>query len=649
MFEDGLFHWLLRLALAGRIWLLVLEPPCTTFSIARSPKLRSSSEAEGFEPIEYETLQGNLFFMMCTLLALAQYAAGNDCLFEQPATGFSKFSCFWLLLLGAGFDSLVTPFCGYLPRDGLVYRKDTVFAHIGAYWKGIIKRCTCVVPHTRLEGSLTTQASAYPDALCRRISRIAKDNFPGGDGPWGHLFGAERGGDHGRESTHAVGGGPRRRIRGSDLFGVILSECLPWSVILKHPFKKHGHINIQEARAYKSLLRRVPCCRRFVVAQDSQVNLAVEAKGRSSSIALNRVVSQTAVETVGRELYPKAYHTPTWSLRADAPSRNRQIERPRCCWPPWLWDLAAGSESRTASAVAALDALPEVSKAELRWVHWTLSLASDLGLLLGVGRCSAAASAGHAESAVDQSGADRCAVVGAPDDSGSELRRLGTPPVAGGIARDVGSERPASAVAVDARVWFLALRSAEASSRFERFIIGDPGRLWLEQASPFSGLESGSHVGETRARGDPSSDARGCFSSLQSRGVGMGVASSSDSIVVGLFRLIETSRVLRVASIRYFDSHRSARAGNSHQARKGKVLVSNGKRAVRESRRAERLRVLHPFSQQHEWYNALMAGVSVGLRTEIRKLDPRGDVSARSIHASLTSDRWRKPFVFGVG
>ena len=82
MFEDGMFHWLFRLALAGRVWLLVLEPPCTTFSIARSPKLRSSSEAEGFEPIEYETLKGNLFSMMCTLLALAQYAIGNDCLFE---------------------------------------------------------------------------------------------------------------------------------------------------------------------------------------------------------------------------------------------------------------------------------------------------------------------------------------------------------------------------------------------------------------------------------------------------------------------------------------------------------------------------------------------------------------------------------------
>ena len=47
------------------------------------------------------------------------------------------------------------------------------------------------------------------------------------------------------------------------------------------------HINIQEARAYRSLLRRVPSLRRFCVMQDSQVNLSVEAKGRSSSIALN--------------------------------------------------------------------------------------------------------------------------------------------------------------------------------------------------------------------------------------------------------------------------------------------------------------------------------------------------------------------------
>ena len=181
LFENGLFLWLFRLALAGRIWLLVLEPPCTTFSIARCPKLRSSGQAEGFEPIEYETLQGNLFFVMCALLALAQFAAGNDCLFEQPATGFSKCSCWWLHLLAVGFDSLLIPCCGYLPKNGIVYKKDTLFLHLGRYWKRIVRTCCCVVPHTRLEGSLTTAASAYPDQLCCLIARIACDNFAGGE------------------------------------------------------------------------------------------------------------------------------------------------------------------------------------------------------------------------------------------------------------------------------------------------------------------------------------------------------------------------------------------------------------------------------------------------------------------------------------
>ena len=114
------------MTLAGRIWLLILEPPCTTLSIARCLKLRFSDQAEGFEPIEFETLQGHLFFMMCTVLALAQYAAGSGCLFEQPFTGFSKYSCWWLLLLQSGFDSLANPFCGYLPRDGIAYKKNSI-------------------------------------------------------------------------------------------------------------------------------------------------------------------------------------------------------------------------------------------------------------------------------------------------------------------------------------------------------------------------------------------------------------------------------------------------------------------------------------------------------------------------------------------
>ena len=113
--------------------------------------------------MEFETLQGNLFCIMSTLLALAQWSAGNDALFEQPASGFMKVSCWWLLLRFLGFDAMVTPFCGYLPSGGIVYQKLTIFTFCRKYWHELFRGCTCVKAHTRLEGSLTTQASAYPD------------------------------------------------------------------------------------------------------------------------------------------------------------------------------------------------------------------------------------------------------------------------------------------------------------------------------------------------------------------------------------------------------------------------------------------------------------------------------------------------------
>ena len=75
------FLWLLRMALAWRFWLLVLEPPCTTCSLARHPKLRDTLHAEGHNPCEFETLQGNLFGIMCAILGIAQWSAGNDFLF----------------------------------------------------------------------------------------------------------------------------------------------------------------------------------------------------------------------------------------------------------------------------------------------------------------------------------------------------------------------------------------------------------------------------------------------------------------------------------------------------------------------------------------------------------------------------------------
>ena len=59
LLDPILFLWLLRLSLAGRIWFMMLEPPCTTFSLARHPSLRNADVPEGHDSLDFKTNEGN--------------------------------------------------------------------------------------------------------------------------------------------------------------------------------------------------------------------------------------------------------------------------------------------------------------------------------------------------------------------------------------------------------------------------------------------------------------------------------------------------------------------------------------------------------------------------------------------------------------
>ena len=147
------------------------------------------------------------------------------------------------------------------------------------------------------------------------------------------------------------------------------------------PLKKKGHINIQEQHAFRAVCRRAPRASRVVVGQDSRVNIGVESKGRSSSTSLNRVMLQTWAEVLGRDQYVKGLHMPTWSLRADDPSRGKPVSSPRLAWPPWLFDMLSQNEARRRSAAAEIDAMADLSRQEVRWMGVVLARAA-------AGRCS---------------------------------------------------------------------------------------------------------------------------------------------------------------------------------------------------------------------------------------------------------------------
>ena len=85
-----------------------------------------------------------------------------------------------------------------------------------------------------------------------------------------------------------------RRKRSSALWAVQLSEALVWRTVMQYKCTRVEHINLQEAKARRSLMKRLPVSKRVVVCQDSRVSLGALRKGRSPSESLNRVMRSEA-------------------------------------------------------------------------------------------------------------------------------------------------------------------------------------------------------------------------------------------------------------------------------------------------------------------------------------------------------------------
>ena len=70
--------------------------------------------------------------------------------------------------------------------------------------------------------------------------------------------------------------------------------------------------------------------------------LGCGSKGRSGSDALNLHLSSEAAFLLGKNIHIGSGHLPTWSIRADDPSRDRPVAPPRLAIPAWFWQLRRG-------------------------------------------------------------------------------------------------------------------------------------------------------------------------------------------------------------------------------------------------------------------------------------------------------------------
>ena len=329
------FEWVFYLLRSGRVRHFHSGVPCTTFSIARKPALRSRDLPWGLNPKCPLTASGN-FLLQLTLLCLFIVARtpGTSGSHEHPASAFS-----WRVRQWDQLKSLAPCQCLCLAmcQFGVSYRKATrLFTVRAAFLAPLERKCPGVSEHhthEHLTGSKTTAAAEYPPAFCDAFTELlAKDLLCRGDEP------------------DALDPDPScpadAAVANEDLLINELSNAAWWKPLFSTRAVQSMHINLKELLALHRLVKKLRTHHsrmRFIVLVDSLVVLGAVVKGRSPSKPLNRLLQKMLPDLLGFGLYPGLHFVPTRLNSGDAPSRFTKIRGPRSPEPSWYDAAAAGS------------------------------------------------------------------------------------------------------------------------------------------------------------------------------------------------------------------------------------------------------------------------------------------------------------------
>lgn len=574
--EDPKLFWgLMAFIRAGKVRFLWWGPPCTSFSLARTPKLRSLEIPWGFDLLDDAVLTGNLHCAQSFLLAFIQVFVGNFMAGEQPAWGFMRAVTVWVWLLKHRDDvfEVLFDWCRY----GRDFRKTTRLLSNFSELKKLGRRCCHHRKHVRLEGSATTLAGQYSPVFCRKVVELWKIWVLKNKEQCEEVF---------RDAGNK-GVSPRKISKpkgGSHLWSVQLSESLPWKTWIQYPFRRLEHINLQETKARRSLFKRLKPGRKVVVFQDSRVNLGSLGKGRSPSESLNRLMRSEAPLILGKNLLVGGVHLPTWSIRADCPSRSKPVFAPRAAVPSWFWRLRLG---QTQSAAEQLDVLQGLARSVNRWFLFASVLlfrASSGGSQTG-------------GSTRTESRADRARSNHRKDPCLAYLTSRSSEQVAGdGASRvpvgDFGEASHRQFVRILGRVRDSVISRGSNAADCGRELEWGGAEVWLASLRPCRALEHPKDVGGARTKSAPQTTPQTDFVCNCDYCTGVGMAASGGPLGRSLFWFIETIRSYRTEKKGRVTSIRSlGKRDPLHSSGGAQSQDESCTRSTRQDRRAHDCRL----------------------------------------------------------
>ena len=259
-----LMEWVMYMLEEGRFRSFMVEPPCTSFSPAAHPAVRSYAEPLGFDRLLPKTLLGNTLAFRALCLLRVGKRCQRPCAAEQSRLSKMCWLDLWISLRSQGFSEAVIASCVFQS----IHRKEfRLLCHLLDTYS-LDRRCPGGHSHVRIQGAYTKPSAVYTDALADHIALAFK------------------------RSLEALNSEDRLLPDTDGLETLLANDVMlsaPWKISRSWFWKRQGHINVLELGSVVSNLVEIAegsFSVRFANLVDSAVCRCALSKGRSASVAL---------------------------------------------------------------------------------------------------------------------------------------------------------------------------------------------------------------------------------------------------------------------------------------------------------------------------------------------------------------------------
>ena len=343
--------WITFMLAAKRLWSVMCEPPCTSFSLMRRPALRSRWCPYGFDTSNRQTFLGNL--LVCRSLQILRVALinGITAILETPFSALTRhLPPYKAFLESPGVSMCRSDSCMF----GSIHHKPFRFLGAHADLSGLSLRCSRDHEHVVVQGSYTKASATYVPRLAECLASS--------------LAGGVRAA---KKKMLFLDEGSTKGLESQAINSVALSA--DWKVEKVWTFKQDSHINILEFSVLERLalsLLDSGVSQRVVSLADSFVVSAAASKGRTSSFGLAPVLRRYNALCVAGGLYINVPFVPTRLNCADDPTRDAPL-RSTSGFSITSWNQSDWYK---------LASLPKLRRWCSNWVRLVLALVGPNGL-----------------------------------------------------------------------------------------------------------------------------------------------------------------------------------------------------------------------------------------------------------------------------